>query len=162
MSYTQFAREDVGLCPSYSSNVEECNLFTSSHCSIRFKETTSFQNICSEIMYHLMLRFPVQTEQRSCSAAWRDFTFLLAQSLRIRSAAFINPSIIGSQKLYAAKWLQFSNTLKQPYRCAKRRCPLISHLHPLSQNCSVMQPCVKALQEGCRAVADYRKCTFDL
>lgn len=51
-------------------------------------------------------------EPSSARAVLRDFAFLVAPSLRIRSAAFVNLSSIGSQKLCAGKWLQFSNILK--------------------------------------------------
>ena len=50
-------------------------------------------------------KFPY--EPSSALAVLQDFSFLVAQSLCIHSAAFTNPSSIGSQKLCAAKWFQF-------------------------------------------------------
>ena len=67
-----FAREDVELCPFYSSTVKECNLFTRLFCSIRFWEITSFPKICNEIMHHSMLPLII-----SCTRSWNFAWHLL-------------------------------------------------------------------------------------
>ena len=64
-----FARDDVELCPFYSSTVKECNLFTRSFCSIRFWKITSFPKICNEIMHHSMLPLIISST-RSWNFAW--------------------------------------------------------------------------------------------